>query len=289
MSDNRLLNAIKGKGKSLEGEMSFFDHLEVLRWHLIRAAIAIIVFAGLAFYYFDTIWDTVIMGPMHADFFTYQMLCKIGKIWGHSDMCITEIKGKIINTEMAGQFTLQINSSLLIGIMAGFPYLLFEIWKFIKPARLDKERKSASGFVFYASLLFFLGIMFGYFVVTPLSIHFLTNYTVSADIQNNFTIDSYLSSVATLTLITGIVFQLPILVFILANIGILTPKFMSEKRRYAIIIILIVAMLVTPTPDLLTMIVISIPLFGLYEVSIIVAGRVEKRKLKKEQEFYSNK
>lgn len=288
MSDNKLLKAIKGKGKSLEGEMSFFDHLEVLRWHLIRSAVAIIVFAGLAFYFFDTIWNSIIMGPKHADFFTYRMMCKLGELMNSKDMCITEIPGKIINTEMAGQFTLQINSSLLIGILLGFPYLLFEIWKFVKPALLDKERKAASGFVFYASLLFFLGVLFGYYVVAPLSIHFLTNYQVSADIQNTFTIDSYLSSVATLTIVSGAVFQLPILVFILANIGILTPTFMREKRRYSIIIILIVAMLVTPTPDLLTMLVVSMPLFALYEVSIVVAGRVEKNKKRKEIEFQNS-
>jgi sec-independent protein translocase protein TatC len=153
---------------------------------------------------------------------------------------------------------------------------------------LEKERKAAGGFVFYASVLFFLGILFGYFVVAPLSIHFLTNYQISPDIQNTFTIDSYVTSVATLTLVSGIVFQLPIVIFVLATIGIITARFMREKRRYAIIIILIIAMLVTPTPDITTMIVISIPLFALYEVSISVAARVEKRKLIKEKEFLNS-
>jgi len=286
MSDNRLIRAIKGKGKSLEGEMSFFDHLEVLRWHLIRAAISIVIFGGIAFYFFDTIWDTIIMGPKKPSFFTYQMMCKLGQLLHSDGMCITEIPGKIINTEMAGQFSLQINSALVIGITLGFPYLLWEIWSFVKPALLEKERKAAGGFVFYASVLFFLGILFGYFVVAPLSIHFLTNYQISPDIQNTFTIDSYVTSVATLTLVSGIVFQLPIVIFVLATIGIITAKFMREKRRYAIIIILIIAMLVTPTPDITTMIVISIPLFALYEVSISVAARVEKRKLIKEKEFF---
>ncbi|EHQ26811.1 twin-arginine translocase subunit TatC [Mucilaginibacter paludis] len=287
MSDNKILNAIRGKGKNLEGEMSFFDHLEVLRWHLIRAAVSILVFGGLAFYFFDQIWDTVIMGPKKPDFFTYRMMCKLGQLMHSDGMCITEIPGKIINTEMAGQFSLQINAALIMGITLGFPYLLWEIWSFVKPALLEKERKAAGGFVFYASLLFFLGILFGYFVVAPLSIHFLTNYQISPEIQNTFTIDSYLTSVATLTLVSGVVFQLPIIIFVLATIGIVTAKFMREKRRYAIIIILIIAMLVTPTPDVTTMIVISIPLFGLYEVSISVAGRVEKRKLIKEKEFFN--
>ena len=286
MSDNKLIAAIKGKGKSLEGEMSFFDHLEVLRWHLIRAAISIIIFGGLAFYFFDWIWGTIIMGPMNPGFFTYQAMCKMAQMMGGTGGCITAIPGRIVNNEMAGQFSLQINSSVLIGIILGFPYLLWEVWKFIKPALLDKERKAASGFVFYASLLFFLGILFGYFVVAPLSIHFLTNYQISDKIENMFTIDSYLTSVATLTLVSGIVFQLPIVIFILATIGIVTAKFMREKRRYAIIIILIIAMLVTPTPDVTTMIVISIPLFGLYEVSIRVAARIDKRRALKDAEFY---
>jgi sec-independent protein translocase protein TatC len=266
--------------------MSFFDHLEVLRWHLIRAAFSVIIFGGLAFYYFDAIWKNIIMGPKTPTFPTYRFMCWLGQLLNSDGMCIKEIPGKIQNTEMAGQFSLQINAALIIGITAGFPYLLWEIWRFVKPALLEKERKAASGFVFYASLLFFLGVLFGYYVVAPLSIHFLTNYQISPDIENIFTIDSYVTSVATLTLVSGVVFQLPIIIFILATIGFITAKFMREKRRYAIIIILIVAMLVTPTPDVTTMLVISAPLFLLYEVSIGVAGRVGKRKAKKELEFY---
>jgi sec-independent protein translocase protein TatC len=289
MSENRLLNAIRGKGKNLEAEMSFFDHLEVLRWHLIRAAASIVVFAAVAFYFFDNIWQNIIMGPKHGDFFTYRMLCKLGELLHSTGMCISsDLPGKIINTEMAGQFSLQINSSIMIGIMLGFPYLLWEVWRFVKPALEEKEQKAASGFVFFASILFAIGILFGYYIVAPLSLHFLTNYTISPDIQNTFTIDSYLTSVATLTLVSGIVFQLPVIVYILATLGILTPKFMREKRRYAIIIIMIIAMLVTPTPDVTTMLVISAPLFLLYEVSIIVAARVQKRKAKKREEFFNS-
>lgn len=286
MSENRLLNAIRSKGKNLEAEMSFFDHLEVLRWHLIRAAAAIVVFASVAFYYFDDIWQNVVMGPKHGDFFTYRMLCKLGALINSPGLCIdSDLPGKIQNTEMAGQFSLQINSSIMIGIAVGFPYLLWEIWRFVKPALEEKEQKATNGFVFFASSLFFTGILFGYYIVAPLSLHFLTNYQISPDIQNIFTIDSYLTSVATLTLVSGIVFQLPVIVYILASIGILTPTFMREKRRIAIIVIMIIAMLVTPTPDVTTMLVISAPLFLLYELSIGVAARVHKRKLKKQQEF----
>ncbi|PWG78444.1 twin-arginine translocase subunit TatC [Pararcticibacter amylolyticus] len=284
MSNNRgkkLLDSIKEKGQNLEAEMSFFDHLEVLRWHLIRSCIAIVVFTSLAFGYYDFIFDKVIMGPKSPGFWTYRMMCQIADRFHLSaDYCIKEIKFNIINTEMAGQFTLQLNSSLLAGVVLGFPYLLYEIWRFIKPGLTDKERTSASGFVFYATFLFILGILFGYYIIAPLSITFLANYTVSNIIQNQITIDSYLSSVATLTLGTGVVFELPILIFILSKIGIMTPRFMRASRRYSTVIILIIAAVITPTPDILTMLTVSFPLFILYEVSIMISARVEKRREK---------
>ncbi|RYD95429.1 MAG: twin-arginine translocase subunit TatC [Sphingobacteriales bacterium] len=280
--DNKLIKAIKDKGKTMEAEMSFFDHLEALRWHLIRASIAIVIFTGIAFAYSEWVFDNIIMGPMNPKFFTYRMLCKLGDYLGRPGLCIEKIPGKIINTEMAGQFTLTINSSLLIGIALGVPYLLYEIWRFVSPALHDNERKSASGFVFYASFLFILGVLFGYYVVTPMSVSFLAGYQASTIIENTFTIDSYLSSVATLTLATGLVFELPIIVYVVSSLGILTSKTMRSGRRYAVVAILIIAAVITPTPDALTMLVVCVPLFILYEVGIMVAAVVEKRKLKKE-------
>ncbi|MFD0795767.1 twin-arginine translocase subunit TatC [Mucilaginibacter litoreus] len=283
MSDNKLIKAIKEKGKTMEAEMSFFDHLEELRWHLVRSAIAVVIFMIGAFAYYDFIFETVIMGPSKPGFWTYRMLCKLGEALNKPGFCVKEIPIKLMNNEMAGQFTLQINSALLIGITLGFPYLLWEIWRFVKPALHEKERKAASGFVIYASFLFILGILFGYYIITPMSVNFLASYTVSASITNWFSIDSYISSVATLTLASGVVFQLPILVYILSSLGILTPKFMRSGRRYAIVVILIVAAVITPTPDMLTMTVVAIPLFILYEVGIMVAGVVERRKKAREE------
>jgi sec-independent protein translocase protein TatC len=282
-TSDKIIKAIKDKGQSLEGEMSFFDHLEALRWHLIRSALAIVVFTIIAFAFYSWIYDHIIMAPSMKDFWTFRMMCDLGRIL-HRDMCPSDIHIKLINTEMAGQFTLMIDSSLMIGLVMGIPYLLYELWRFIKPALHEKERKAASGFVFYASFLFILGVLFGYYVITPVSLNFLAGFTVSQSIENLFSVDSYMSSVATLTLATGLVFELPILVYILANLGILTPKFMRESRRYAIVIILIVAAVVTPTPDMLTMTVVAIPLFLLYELSISVAGMVQKRKKKRAEE-----
>ena len=274
-----LVKAIKDKGKFLQAEMSFFDHIDILRMHLIRSSIAIIIFTGLAFYFYDFIFDTIIMGPKNTNFWTYRMMCLIGDHFNLGpDFCVKSIPFNIINTDMAGQFTLQMNSSLLIGVVLGFPYLLFELWRFVKPALHEKERQSASGFTFYASILFLLGILFGYFMITPLSVNFLANFKVSELIQNQITVDSYLSTVATLSLGTGIVFELPILVFILSKFGIMTPRLMRSSRRYAIVVILIIAAIVTPTPDALTMLTVSFPLFFLYELSIFVSDAVEKKK-----------
>ncbi|MCJ8208171.1 twin-arginine translocase subunit TatC [Mucilaginibacter sp. RS28] len=284
MSNNKIVKALKEKTQNLEAEMSFFDHIEILRWHLIRSSIAIVVITIFVFVYYDWIFDTIIMGPKKPTFWTYRMLCKLGEVLHRPGFCIDKIPGKIINTEMAGQFTLEINSALIIGITLGFPYLLWELWRFIKPALHEKERKAASGFVFYASLLFILGVLFGYFIIAPESISFLANLSVSKEIENTFTVDSYLSSVATLTLATGVVFELPILIYILSNLGILTAAFMRAGRRYAIVIILIIAAVITPTPDMLTMTIVSIPLFVLYEIGIVVAGVVEKRKQKRAEE-----
>lgn len=282
MSDNKLIKAIKEKGQTMEAEMSFFDHLEALRWHLVRAAIAIVIFTCGAFYFYDFIFETIIMGPSRPNFWTYRMLCKLGDYLHRDGFCINKINISLLNTEMAGQFTLQINSALLIGITLGFPYLLWELWRFIRPALHEKERKAASGFVVYASFLFILGVLFGYYVITPESINFLAGYTVSSQIENKFSIDSYLSSVSTLTLATGIVFELPIIVYVLSSLGILNAKFMRETRRYAVVVILVIAAIVTPTPDMMTMLVVSVPLFILYEVGIVVAAVVDKRRAARE-------
>lgn len=276
LSGKKIVETIKDKGKSLEAEMSFFDHLEVLRWHLIRAAIAVGVFMIIAFSFYDFIFDDLIMGPKSPDFWTYRMMCKLGDIFNMPGFCVTELPITIINTQMAGQFITQINSSLLIAVMMGFPYLLYEVWLFVKPALTDIERKSASGFVFYATLLFMLGVLFGYYIVVPLSVNFLANYSISDDITNTITISSYLSFVSTLTLGCGVVFELPIVIFVLSKLGIMTPEFMRASRRYAIIIILIIAAMITPTADIITMLTVSAPMFLLYEVSILVSARVNR-------------
>jgi sec-independent protein translocase protein TatC len=278
-----LIGAIKEKGKTLEAEMSFFDHIDVLRKHLLRALLVIVVFTIGAFWFSDFIFNELIMGPKNPNFWTYRMMCKMAATFPTlvgSDFCITHIDAKIINTEMAGQFTLQINSCIMVGVILGIPYLLFELWLFVKPALHDNERKSASSFVTFASVLFFVGILFGYYVVCPLSVNFLTGFTVSKEIENTFTISSYLSSISTLTIGSGIIFQLPVVIYILSKLGFMTPAFMRASRRYAIVLILVIAAIVTPTPDIITMIVVALPLFILYEISIFISANIERKKNK---------
>ncbi len=289
MSEEQANSKPKRSRANLEEEMSFFGHLATLRMHLVRSALVIVSITALAFVYYDIIFDQIVMGPKNPSFWTYRMMCLLAEKFSlGADFCIKEIPFNIINTEMAGQFTLQMNSSLIMGIVLGFPYLLWELWRFVKPALHENERKSASGFVFYASMLFVLGILFGYYIISPLSVNFLANYTVSEFIVNNITIDSYLSTVATLTLGSGIIFELPIIIYVLSKLGIMTPQFMRSSRRYATVIILIIAAIVTPTPDLFTMFTVSLPLFLLYEISIIVSGKVARKRAQREMEFYRN-
>ncbi|WP_312138302.1 twin-arginine translocase subunit TatC [Sphingobacterium sp.] len=289
MSKNlKLIEAIKNKGKNLESEMSFFDHLEVLRWHIIRAVIAVTIFAILSFTFYDFVFNEIIMGPKNLDFWTYRMMCKVGDALNLAGFCVEKIPFNIINTELAGQFMLQINSCLLMAVALGFPYLLFEVWLFIKPALTDIERKSARGFVFYATVLFIIGALFGYYIVVPLSVNFLANVSLSEEITNQITIDSYLSTIATLTLGCGIIFLLPILIFILSKIGIMTPEFMRASRRYAIVIILVIAAIITPTADVITLLTVSAPMFILYELSIMVSANVKRAKEQAEKEFYNS-
>jgi sec-independent protein translocase protein TatC len=286
---SRFTDALNKKAEDSGAEMSFFQHLEQLRWHLIRAAAAILLFTIFAFIYFDEIFDNIILAPTHHNFWTYRMMCNAGhflhSIFSFLDpngFCVGEFHFRLINTELAGQFNLQLNTSIMIGLILGVPYLLYEIWKFIRPALHDKERNAASGFVFYSSSLFLLGVFFGYYIVTPLSIRFLATYKVSDAITNMFSTDSIISSETMLVLISGIVFQLPIVVYILASLRILTPAFMRRTRRYSTVIILVIAAIITPSPDALTMLVVAMPLFVLYEFSIMIAALVERRKKKRE-------
>lgn len=270
-------------------EMSFVDHLESLRWHLVRSSAVIITLALVAFFYKDILFDTIIFGPKRTDFWTYRMLCKLQQYYNlDAGLCIDKINFTIMNNTMAGQFNLHLTASFYVGFVLGFPYLLMELWQFIKPGLHKKERKNARGLIFYGSFLFLTGILFGYFIITPMSVNFLGSYVISDEIVNQITLDSYLSTVAMLTLATGLVFELPIIIYFLSKMGMMTPQFMRSNRRISFFIIILIAAFITPTPDAPTLLLVAAPLYFLFEISIFVSARVQKRKLIEEREFYSN-
>ncbi|MBV6640249.1 MAG: twin-arginine translocase subunit TatC [Cyclobacteriaceae bacterium] len=275
------LDQIEDEKNAEEREMSFLDHLEELRWHLIRSLIAIMVFAVGAFLIPHIIFHTILLGPSRIDFITYQMLCKFSQVLQSEAFCIDELPFIIQSRQMTGQFAMHITSSFVIGLICAFPYAFWEIWRFIRPGLYPRERKAASGATFYVSFLFIVGVLFAYFIVTPVSVYFLANYQIDPSIQNEFDIVSYLTTVIMINLAGGILFQLPIVVYFLTKAGLVTPQLMKTYRKHAIIIILILGAMITP-PDPFSQILISLPLFGLYQVSILISKRVLRREEKAE-------
>ncbi len=262
--------------KRKEREMSFLDHLEELRWHVIRALLAIVVLAILAFMFRAPIWHYVILAPSRPDFWTYNMFCRLGSITGADFFCIDELPFIIQNRRMTAQFTMALTSSFVIGIIVAFPYAFWEFWRFIKPGLYQKEQKLSRGAVFFVTVLFLSGILFGYYIVAPISINFLTNFKLDESILNEIDLTSYVSTVMMLVLACGIMFQLPVVVYFLTKAGLITPQFLKMYRKHAIVIILVLSALLTP-PDVISQILMCIPLLFLYEISIIVSSSIKRQ------------
>lgn len=270
----------------LDVEMGFLDHLEALRWHIIRSLIVLVVMAILAFIYKDFVFGTLFMGPARGDFPTYTFLCRMVEKYGLSDeLCVKDLNFKLMNTEMSGQFMQHIYISITTGIVVSFPYFCFELWRFLRPALTLRERKATRGIVLAASVLFAIGTFFGYYIITPITIQFLANYQLDVSITNNITISNYVSLVAMTTLSIALVFELPIVVYFLSRGGILTPKLMRTYRRHAIIVILIASAIITPSTDALSLMLVAIPFYGLYEASISVSYIVYRNKMARENKL----
>lgn len=260
--------------------MGFMDHLEALRWHLVRSVIVIIVLAVVVFCFPDFVFGKIIFGPMRLDFITYQLLCKLSvKLGGIEGLCVEKINFSLISNQLSGQFTTHMWISFLGGLILGFPYILYELWKFIKPALKNTETRPARGFVLVSSVLFMIGVLFAYFIIVPLSVQFLGNYTITSDnfITTLPTIDDYISLVSTLVLATGLVFEMPILVYFLTRLGIFSPAFMRKFRKHAIVVLLIAAAVITPSPDITSQMLVFVPIYLLYEISIFVSKYVENK------------
>src|SRR5690606_35773183 len=267
-----------------EKEMSFLDHLEWLRWHVIRSLVAIVVFMVLAFIFSREIFDNVIFAPAKTDFLTFRAMCKLGHLIGYEEaMCVKEIPMKIQSRLMTGQFTMALTSSFIIGLIVAFPYVAWEMWRFIKPGLHANERKYSRGAVAAISFMFFLGTSFGYYVMCPVSVYFLASYQISDMIQNEFDIISYVGTVTTLVLGSGILFQLPVVVYFLTRVGIISTAMLKSVRRHALVGILVVAAVITP-PDPISQTIVAIPLYLLYEFSIFIARFVERAKAREEAE-----
>jgi sec-independent protein translocase protein TatC len=273
------------KGKIPGKEMSFLDHLEELRWHLIRSVIAIVAVSLVDFLAKEFIFDVILFGPKNPDFPTYRLLCKLSSMIGlEESFCMQENAFRIQSRTMAGQFSAHIWTSITVGIVIAFPYIIYEFWKFISPGLMPKERKNSRGFIFVASILFFVGVFFGYYVVTPLSINFLGTYKVSEQVFNDFDLSSYTGLVRASVLASGLIFELPIIMYFLTKIGLVTPEFLKKYRKFALVIVLVLSAIITP-PDIASQVIVAVPVLILYEISILISKRVirkERKKLKQQ-------
>jgi len=277
----------KKDGTEEKAEMSFIDHLEVLRGHLFRSVLAIAVGAIVFIVYDDFIVKKVLMGPTHADFPTYKWLCKFGQSVGLGDkMCMKEIGLKMQSTSVSGQFSMYFTMIFVGGIILAFPYIFWEFWRFVRPALTKKELSKTRGVIFWVSLLFFSGILFGYFIIAPYTVNFFATFQLDENIENIWTITSYIDTLVPLILGTGLAFQLPLVMFFLAKVGLMSPGYLRRNRKYAIVIILILAGIITP-PDVISQIICTIPLALLYEISIWLTAKVQKEKELEEKEEWS--
>jgi sec-independent protein translocase protein TatC len=259
-------------------EMTFWEHLDELRGTLWRILIAILVTSITAFIFKDILFDDIILAPKSKTFITYRVFCQIGQWLSMPSLCIDPSQFQLININLAGQFTSHMNISMVAGLIVALPYVLWELWRFVKPGLSDKEIRNSRGAVSVITLLFILGVLFSYFIVAPLMINFLGGYTVSASVSNQIALTSYVSSITLMTLLMGILFELPVLVLFLTKIGIITPKHLKKYRKHTMIGILIIAGIITPSPDIFSQLIVAVPLYGLFELSLAISGRMYRKK-----------
>jgi sec-independent protein translocase protein TatC len=264
--------------------MSFLEHLEELRWHIIRSVSAIVIFAVVAFIFKDLIFDKIILNPRTPEFWTNRMFARLADAVGTEALKINQKPLELISIKIAGQFMTHIWTSIIAGFIIASPVVFYEFWRFIKPALYENEKKYATGAVVFTTILFMLGVVFGYFLIVPLSIHFLGTYNVSGDVTNQINLNSYIGSVTSIILASGVVFLLPIFSYFLSKVGLVTPQFMRTYRKHAYVLMLLLAAIITP-PDVFSQIMVAIPLVILYEVSILIAKHVTKEREKELDEL----
>ena len=268
----------KKNSDSGEEEMTFWEHLDQLRGALWRIVAAILVTSIVAFSFKEVLFDDIILAPKSKTFITYRLLCKLGQWMSTPSLCVDPSNFQLININLAGQFTSHMNISLIAGLILALPYILWELWRFIKPGLTDSEISGSRGAVAITSVLFLLGVFFSYFIVAPLMINFLGGYTVSKDVANQIALTSYVSSITMMTLLMGLLFELPVLIMFLTKLGIITPKYLRKYRKHTAIGILVVAGVITPSPDVFSQVVVALPLYFLFELSLFISARIYKKK-----------
>jgi sec-independent protein translocase protein TatC len=278
-----LFKRIRGRSPGEQAEMSFIDHLEELRWHVIRAVISILAGAVIVFIKIDFVIDKVLMGPVHKDFITYKWLCDLGTNLGIKDLCLQDFSVKFMSNAMTEQFLMTFTVAFTGGFIIAFPYVFWEVWKFVRPALSDKEKRGTRGAIAWVSILFFMGVAFGYYVLTPFMVNFYSNYSLSPLIEFRPTISDYFENLIYLTVGIGLLFQLPVVVMLLTRVGILTPHTLRNIRKYAFVVILVMAAIITPSTDPFSLMLVTAPLYLLYEFSITLSMRIHKRQLRESE------
>lgn len=281
-----LLDFFNKRDKDAKGEMTFIDHLEELRWHVIRSVIAVLIGAVAVFIYSDFVVNDILFAPTRSDFISARWLCSLGQNIGIGDvLCFKQVDAKFLENTMTGQFIASFTLAFIGGFILAFPYIFWEFWKFVRPALSEKELKKTRGVIFWVSLLFFTGVLFGYFILTPFMVNFYFNYKLSPQIQIMPSFSDYLENLIYTTAGIGVLFQMPLLVMVLARIGVVTGRFLRKYRRHAFVIILIAAAIITPSTDPFSLTIVTIPLYLLFETSIIIASRINKRQEKEMKEW----
>ncbi|NCI47716.1 twin-arginine translocase subunit TatC [Sediminibacterium soli] len=270
-----------------KAEMTFIDHLEELRVHIIRSVIAILVMAVVIFIYRDWVFDNIIRGPINPHFISYKALCDFSH-WAHMGdaLCMPPVKVSLITNTFGGQFLGSISIALVGGIIAAFPFIFWEFWRFVKPALKEKELRNTRFVIFWVSFFFFTGAAFGYFLLGPFTFNFLAGFQLGTEtgITTLPTFSDYIDNLTNIILGCGLAFELPVLASLLTRIGLITPSFLRKSRKYAVVVILLISAFITPSPDWMSQMIVFIPLFLLYELSIIVSVRVFKREQEKQDE-----
>ncbi len=253
--------------------MSFLDHLEELRWHVLRALLAIV---GAAIFFFlnkTLLFDVILLAPQRPDFWSFRQVCRLGKALGVPGFCIEDFGFSLTNIQLAAQFMIHLKTAFVMGLVVAFPYVLWEVWRFVAPGLYAHEKKAASGIVFFGSLSFYLGVLFGYFLISPFTVIFLGTYQVSSDVPNQINLASYIDTIVGLCFATGLMFEFPLVIYFLARIGIATHDLLAQYRKIAVVVVLLLAAMITPSPDLFSQLLVAMPLYGLYEFGILLSRR----------------